>query len=619
MGDARVAHARPEQFAATNHGFAWIRMIGALVVIYGHSSPLVGAGELFPPEWPIQPDEGVLMGFFAMSGFQITESWMRDPHPARFAAKRVLRLWPPMLTVSFGMALIVGPLVTSLTLSEYFAAEDTWGYIVNNAGLLTLQHDLPGVFGNNPWSGAVNGSLWTLPMELLAYGGLYAVLLLGAAKDRWRWLALAALVALIAWDRHLEDLAGAESAGSLLSVPVESLVAFLVAFAAGVVLNLYRIPLSPTAAVVGLVVLALMPNSIVGSFWMTFAVSYAVIVGGHFWPARLEIPGVWVNGSYGVYVWGFPVQQLLAMGGIRNQYLMLLCAAPIAYILGTLSWKFVEEPTMQLRHYITPAQRSEPAAREDDGDEDRDDRDDWDEERDDRDGDRDRWDDWDEEGADRFDDRELRARPAEQPGSGTGGTAPSAVAWPTRGQPHGRRDPGQQPPGRRNPDQPSPAPQPRPPAPPARHRRTAPPERQRPVADPHPPVAEPQQPAEEESVLMRRLSSGELPPPGPASPPPAAQPPAPLPPPGQPRSPQPPSAQPPPGPPPPGPPPPGRAPVARGPAAQAPAAQAPAARGQAPGQGAGRHASRPTPQPETPEEETLPAPGRRPPRRFDRP
>lgn len=352
-------HARPELFAAPNHGFAWIRMIGALLVIYGHSSPLVGSGELFPPEWPVQPDEGVLMGFFALSGFQITESWMRDPHALRFAVKRVLRLWPPMLTVSVGMALVVGPMITTLPLGEYFRAHETWGYIVNNAGLLTLRHDLPGVFENNPWPDAVNGSLWTLPMELLAYGGLFALLLLGTAKKDFRWLTVVALIGLIAWDRHLEQTPGAESAGSLLSVPVESLVAFLVAFALGVLLNLYRIPLSPLAAGAGLVVLVVMGNNITASAFMAFAVSYAVIVAGHFWPSRLTVPGVWVNGSYGVYVWGFPVQQLLAMAGIGDQWLMLLCAAPTCYVLGTLSWKYVEDPTMRLRHLLDTAPEQE--------------------------------------------------------------------------------------------------------------------------------------------------------------------------------------------------------------------------------------------------------------------
>ncbi len=354
MRDAKVVHREPHRFAPVGHGFAWLRMIGALLVIYGHSSPLVGNGELIPPEWPVQLDDGLLMGFFAMSGFQITESWLRDPHAGRFAAKRMLRLWPPMLTVSLAAALIVGPLVSAQSSSEYFADRDTWGYVLNNAAMLTLQHDLPGVFLENPWPGAVNGSLWTLPMELIAYVGLFTLLILGVAKARWRWLSLVALLVLVAVDRRLDHTSGTEDAGSLLSVPVESLIAFLVAFALGVVLNLYPIPLSPTAAVAGLAAFAAMPNTEAGSFLMTFVISYGVIVGAHYWPAQLQVSGTWINGSYGVYVWGFLVQQLLAMAGIRNEWLMIACAAVIAYFLGTLSWTFVEEPMMRLRHYITP-------------------------------------------------------------------------------------------------------------------------------------------------------------------------------------------------------------------------------------------------------------------------
>lgn len=329
-------------------------MFGALLVIYGHSSPLVGTGDLFPANWAVQPEKGVLMGFFAMSGFQIAESWMRDPHPLRFAAKRVLRLWPPMLVVVLVSALVIGPLVTDLPTGAYFSDPATWGYILRNAGMLTLVHVLPGVFVHNPWPIAVNGSLWTLPMELLAYAGLFVLLLMGAATRRRRWLIVAAAMGMVIWDRYLDHTPGVESAGSWLSIPVESFVAFVTAFGIGVILCVYRIPLSPTAALVGLAVLFLSPNSEAASFWMRFAVSYAVILVAHYWPARLKVPSLWVNGSYGVYVWGFPIQQLLALAGIRNQFLMLACAAPLAYVMGTLSWKFVEEPTMRLRHFIAP-------------------------------------------------------------------------------------------------------------------------------------------------------------------------------------------------------------------------------------------------------------------------
>ncbi|SFT70895.1 Peptidoglycan/LPS O-acetylase OafA/YrhL, contains acyltransferase and SGNH-hydrolase domains [Actinopolyspora lacussalsi subsp. righensis] len=356
MGESvpRAERTPPERFAQPDHGFAWLRMIGALVVVYGHSYPLVSGNDMFPPEWPVQPDHGLLMGFFAMSGFQITGSWVNDPHPARFAAKRVLRLWPPMLTVSLFVVLVLGPLVTVLPSADYFAARETWGYVVGNTGMLTLRHQLPGVFVNNPWEGQVNGSLWTLPMELIAYAGLWLLLLVGAARHRNRWLTVLVLMVLVVVDRRMAHAPGPDSAGSLLSVPVEPLLSFLVAFAIGVVLRLYPVPRSPLAAAAGLLALVTMPMSEATAFWMTIAVSYAVIVFGYHWPARARVPGVWVNGSYGVYVWAFPIQQTLVLLGIGNQWVLLALAAPIAYVVGTVSWKFVEEPTMRLRHYIAP-------------------------------------------------------------------------------------------------------------------------------------------------------------------------------------------------------------------------------------------------------------------------
>jgi peptidoglycan/LPS O-acetylase OafA/YrhL len=336
-------------------------MFGAMLVIYDHASPLAGNGDLFPGNWAVDPETGVLMGFFAMSGFQVAESWMRDPHPVRFAAKRVLRLWPPMMTVVLVMALVVGPMVTDLrSAGDYFSNPGTWNFIVRNLGMVTLIHVLPGVFAHNPWPNAVDGSLWTLPMELIAYCGLYVLFLLGAAKKQRRWMIVVAFVGIAVWDRYLGHM-GPSAGGAWLSVPVQSLVAFLTAFGIGVLLCVYQIPLSPIAGIAALGGLFLMPNSEAGAMWMRFAVSYAVILTAHYWPAKLQVPSVWVNGSYGVYVWSFPVQQLLALAGLRNQWVMLVCSLPVSYLLGTASWVYVEQPTMRLRDFIAPVR----AARED--------------------------------------------------------------------------------------------------------------------------------------------------------------------------------------------------------------------------------------------------------------
>lgn len=357
----RALHGRAPGLtcADPNHGFAWIRMLCALTVVYLHCYPLVSGNDIAPSEWPMQPADALLMAFFAMSGFQITESWVRDPHPARFAIKRVLRLWPPMLAVSLSAALIIGPLVSTYSPGEYFAMRETWGYVVNNAGMLTLQHELPGVFTTNPWENSVNGSLWTLPMELVAYVGLLALMLVGGARSGRRPVVVAALVVLAVVDRRLEQIPGENTGGSLVTVPIEPMIAFLVAFGIGMVLNLYSIPKSPIAAFAGLAALLGMPISTAGSFWLTISVSYAAVTLGHFFPARLTVPGVFVNGSYGVYVWGCPIQQVLAFAGIRSEWTMALLALPLAYTAGMLSWKVVEEPMIRLRHHVLPARKGD--------------------------------------------------------------------------------------------------------------------------------------------------------------------------------------------------------------------------------------------------------------------
>ena len=112
-------------------------MIGALTVVVDHSAPLTDASRLtiFPTSWNLSPGYIALMGFFAMSGYQISDSWRQDPSWWRFAIKRVLRLWPPLLVVVIVTAVVIGPLVTIRTPEEYFSAKETWGYIINNAGL----------------------------------------------------------------------------------------------------------------------------------------------------------------------------------------------------------------------------------------------------------------------------------------------------------------------------------------------------------------------------------------------------------------------------------------------------------------------------------------------------
>ncbi len=354
--DDRPPRAATPVKAHPNTGFAWLRMIGALIVVVDHSAPLTDPSRLtaFPASWNLSPGYVALMGFFAMSGYQISDSWRQDPSWWRFSAKRVLRLWPPLLFVVLVTALVIGPLVSTLTLTGYLSAHATWGYIVNNAGLYTLQHQLPGVFVDNPYPWSVNGSIWTLPMELTGYLLVLGFGALGLFR-RAPWLTIVLMLALVALDRRFEaSIGNPGDGGSFLQVPIGSMVAFLVAFSIGMVLHAYRdrIPLSPRVAwsLVGLQIAV--HTTEVGALTLPFMAGYGAIVLAFHWPARLEGYDSWVFGSYGLYVWAFPVQQLLIMAGVDKQWSLTVTALPLSYLCGWLSWHYIEQPTLSLRRYL---------------------------------------------------------------------------------------------------------------------------------------------------------------------------------------------------------------------------------------------------------------------------
>lgn len=353
------------RWADPTTGFAWLRLIGSLLVVIEHCAPLTDPSRLtlLPQSWGFSPGYTALMGFFAMSGFQIADSWQRDPCWWRFAGKRVLRIWPPLLAVVIVTALVIGPLVTTLSVREYFSSSATWGYIVNNAGLYTLQHPLPGVFENNPYSWSANGSLWTLPMELTGYLIVFGLGLV-AGFTRYRWLTVVALIALVALDRRFEaGIGDPGTGGGFLSLPIGSAVAFLVAFAVGVMLVAYRdsLTLSPAVAWALVGMQAVVVTTEVAPFTLPFVAGYGAVVLAHHWPRRLEGYDQWVYGSYGLYIWAFPLQQLLIMAGLDRQWSLTLAAVPAAYVAGLLSWRYVEEPTMSLRRYFGPRRRKTQA------------------------------------------------------------------------------------------------------------------------------------------------------------------------------------------------------------------------------------------------------------------
>lgn len=333
---------------------AWLRLLCAALVVFDHSGAVAGGFgvPVLPPSWQFALGDIPLMALFVLSGYQVSGSWTSDPSWWRFCVKRLLRILPPLWVVLVVSVFVLGPLLTTWSAGDYFSHPQTWRYLVGSSVVLLMQHNLPGVFYESPYPWSVNGSLWTLPMEIIGYAALLAVGLLAAIKVSRMLVLLPLLAAIVTLDvLNQQTLAEGGTVGTFLEMSLASLVYFMVPFVLGAVLHAGRgrIPLLRIPALLFLAAWIYFRNDPLGHYLLPLAFGYGTIVLAHHWPARLGYRGKWVMGSYGMYLWGFLVQQLIAAAGVREPLVLAALAVPAAYLFGVLSWVFVEEPTQRLR------------------------------------------------------------------------------------------------------------------------------------------------------------------------------------------------------------------------------------------------------------------------------
>ena len=168
-----------EEKTKRENNFNIIRMVAALMVMAGHMAYICGTTV------PSLFGEGVhavgVKIFFLVGGFLISKSWLSDSSPIRYIVKRIMRIFPALLVYCLLVTFIFAPLLSTLSAKEYYLNSATLVYLKNI--LLYPIYSLPGVFELNPYPNAVNGSLWTLPVEFALYIIVPAVItLFGVCK-----------------------------------------------------------------------------------------------------------------------------------------------------------------------------------------------------------------------------------------------------------------------------------------------------------------------------------------------------------------------------------------------------------------------------------------------------
>ena len=306
-----------------------------------------------------------VLAFFAVSGFLVTQSLSRSegPRVLAYALKRTLRIWPALIASTLVVAFLVGPLMTRRPLDEFFSFEGGWSPWWYTFDTLTFNlfstvfgwhARVRDLFAGNPLNAVVNGSLWSLRFEVAMYVAL--ILLAVVTRYRFRLVAVVGvLLSLTLWAGHVR--LGIE-------VPVPDfwvfhdygiLVAMAPYFFMGSALYVFRdhIPSSTGAAVLMATLILLASVTTIGWIILPLTLPYIVIQLGT--AQNLAWYGQRIGDySYGAYILAFPVEQaVVALGNVRNPYVLVAIALPITLGLAALSWHLVEARALRLKSRIS--------------------------------------------------------------------------------------------------------------------------------------------------------------------------------------------------------------------------------------------------------------------------
>ena len=338
----RFNHKMPSTSPSRQNNFDFLRVLAALLVLFGHQLALSGQ-----PEITIFPHLSVgtfaVFVFFSISGFLISASWRSDPQVWRFVAKRFLRIWPGFAVVTLLAAFVMGPLVSIYSMEEYFSSPRLYHYLHNLR--MSIQYDLPGVFQTNPYPHAVNGSMWTIPLEIRCY-----LLLL-----------LVGLVRLIKFPSLVFGMTLLFCADVFIFNTVNAPMAwhFIAFFFVGVSLDLYRAWWLPHSRIIFVGLLAIAAILVMLRLYelaLLMVLPLASIWFGLQSFTGFNAVGKFGDMSYGLYLYAFPVQQLFFyLQGVTLPFWLGLAVTTLTTVFcAYLSWHLIERPALRLKTYILP-------------------------------------------------------------------------------------------------------------------------------------------------------------------------------------------------------------------------------------------------------------------------
>ena len=316
--------------------FDLIRHAAACLVLFSHHFALSGYAEPIFLHWDTFGFVSVAT-FFAISGYFMPQSFNHSENFVVYLTKRCCRIFPGLIACSFFMCYVIGPIFTPVPVIDYVLDPHILKTSISYS--FFIGRSIPDVFSDFIYKGAINGSLWTLPVEFLSYIILGIIL---SYSNTWKSvfiLLLAAMISTFLISAHrIEDIA-------FYGIPLSYLSMFGIAFSVGALMSMtyqswinIRGPLVLVSIILILILQDRPELSILGTASLAVL---AVILGVSF---RDKLINGRFDISYGIYIYAFPIQQMVINRVTQHFWLSLFISIILTGIMATFSYLFIEKP-----------------------------------------------------------------------------------------------------------------------------------------------------------------------------------------------------------------------------------------------------------------------------------
>lgn len=342
----------------------FIRTLLAISVLYSHCYVIFYGTEHEVEPLMILSNDQLGIGtlavnfFFLISGFLILMSWQNKPDFISFLKRRIARIFPGFIVASLLCLFLFAPLGTGDFYKPlgywklYFQSID-WKLISLNI-LQLIEPQPPWTLKNAPISNSINAPMWTIRYEFICYLIVPLLGLLRITKIKYLILLMFLLIfGTFVYQTYAEvwfwdwktDIPGIGQPNNYIR--------FGTYFLGGMSVYLFRENLirSRWFLLVSVIVIVnsvfyfdslVITLPIFGSyilFHLAFARSYS-----------LSSFSQWGDFSYGVYLFAWPIQQLVVL--YFEQYLdialMFILSLGATLVLAYFSWHYVEKPFLNL-------------------------------------------------------------------------------------------------------------------------------------------------------------------------------------------------------------------------------------------------------------------------------